>query len=245
MRNIKITIKYDGTKYKGWQRLKDNDKTIQQKVEETLSRIINEDIRIIGSGRTDAGVHAIGQVANFNTKSDILVNDLQEYLNIYLPQDIVVEKIEEVHERFHARYNAVSKTYLYRIWNGVNRDPLIRNYSEHVQDKLNINVMMKAAAVLVGEHDFTSFTSSKSKKKSNVRNVYSIDITRNSGVIEVIIKGNGFLYNMVRIIIGTLLEVGKENMKPSFVQEILDKKNRELAGPTASAKGLYLVKVEY
>ncbi|MTI47440.1 tRNA pseudouridine(38-40) synthase TruA [Sporosalibacterium faouarense] len=245
MRNIKLLIKYDGSKYKGWQRLKNSDKSIQQKIEETLSRITQEDIKIIGSGRTDAGVHAIGQVANFKTNSDMILNDLQDYLNIYLPQDIVIGEVKEVHDRFHSRYNAIRKTYLYKIWNEKYRNPFVRNYSEHINESLNVEAMEKGAKFLVGENDFSSFVTSKSKKKSNVRTIYSIDITKSDGLIEIKIVGNGFLYNMVRIIVGTLIEVGKGNLKPQKVNDILKKKNRQLAGPTASAQGLYLVEVEY
>ncbi len=245
MRNIKLIIQYDGTKYKGWQRLKNTDNTIQEKIEKTLSMIVNEDIKIIGSGRTDAGVHAFGQVANFNTSSKINVEELHNYLNTYLPQDIVVLKAKEVDERFHSRYNAVSKTYLYKIWNNKNSNPFLRKYSEHIIDRLDVKTMKEASSLLIGEHDFTSFCTTKSKKKSKERKIYSIDIKRNDKIIEIKVIGNGFLHNMVRIIVGTLLEVGKGNIKPEYVKEILNKKNRSFAGPTVSAKGLYLVEVEY
>lgn len=245
MRNIKLIIKYDGSKYKGWQRLKKDDKTIQGKIEKTLSMITDEEIQIIGSGRTDAGVHALGQVANFNTNSNMSITDFHKYLNIYLPQDIVIEKVEEVNERFHSRYNVVSKTYLYKIFNNKYRDPFLRSYSEHINKKLDVDEMIKAANYLVGEHDFSSFRASKSKKKSNVRIIYGIDIIREGKEIEIIVKGNGFLYNMVRIIAGTLIEVGEGKMKSEKIKEILEKKDRKLAGPTASAQGLYLVEVKY
>lgn len=245
MRNIKLTIKYDGTRYKGWQRLGDSDLTLQAKLESVLSKMSGEPIEIIGSGRTDMGVHALGQVANFKTSSLMRTGEMLDYLYRYLPEDIVLTRIEEVDDRFHARYNAQSKKYLYRIWNHRYHDPFYRKYAEHIPDKLNLEAMRKAASFLVGEHDFSTFKSSRSKKKSNLRNIYSIEIQKNGNTLEIIFHGNGFLYNMVRIIVGTLIEVGLGRMKPETVQEILHKKDRTLAGPTADAKGLYLVEVIY
>ncbi|AFS77725.1 tRNA pseudouridine synthase A [Gottschalkia acidurici 9a] len=245
MRNIKLTIKYDGSRYKGWQRQENTDMTVQEKIENVLKRITNENIEIIGSGRTDAGVHAIGQVANFKTESDMSLKEIKKYFSIYLPDDIVIDRVEEVEERFHSRYNAISKKYLYKIWNGDNLDPFSRKYSVHIEQSLNLEKMRKGAGYLIGEHDFTSFTTDKSKKKSKVRTIYSIDITKNDKSVEILFHGNGFLYNMVRIIVATLIDVGLEKSKPENVLKILEGKNRALAGDTAVAKGLYLLEVEY
>ncbi len=245
MRNIKLTIQYDGTRYKGWQKQDNTEMTVQGKVEAVLNRMTGEDIEVTGSGRTDAGVHAMGQVANFKTESSFSLKEIKDFLYTYLPDDIVVAYAEEVDERFHSRYNAASKKYMYRIWNDKYHNPFWRKYAVHVQESLNIKEMKKAAEYLIGEHDFSSFTTLKSKKKSKVRNIYSIEITKNDSLIDIVVHGNGFLYNMVRIIVGTLLEVGLGNMKADKVKEILDKQDRKYAGSTAIAKGLYLLEVEY
>ncbi|SHH43337.1 tRNA pseudouridine(38-40) synthase TruA [Tepidibacter thalassicus] len=245
MRNIKLTIQYDGSRYSGWQRLGHTDMTIQSKIENVLSKMTSEKIEIIGSGRTDVGVHALGQVANFKTNSKMTTSEMIEYLYKYLPQDIVVTNIEEVEERFHSRYNASSKKYIYKIYNDIYLNPFLRKYTTHISEKLDIDAMKKASLFIIGEHDFTSFRSSKSKKKSNIRTIYSIDIIEKGNLIEIIVHGNGFLYNMVRIIVGTLLEVGLGNMEPENVNYILLSKDRKLAGPIAPAKGLYLLEVEY
>lgn len=245
MRNIKITIKYDGSRYKGFQRLKDNDMTIQGKIEDVLSKMANENIEIIGSGRTDMGVHAYGQVANFKTTSNLSVDKMKTYLYEYLPEDIVITNIEEVDERFHSRYNAKSKVYLYKIYNNKSHDPFLRKYTTHIHKKLDIELMKEASKYFIGEHDFTSFASSKSKKKSNVRIIHSIKITENDGLIEIYFEGNGFLYNMVRIMTGALIDVGHKKIAPEDIKIMLEEKDRTKAADTASAKGLYLYKVSY
>lgn len=245
MRNIKLTMEYDGSRYKGWQKLFDTEMTIQAKLEAVLSKMVDEKIEIIGSGRTDVGVHALYQVGNFKTNSTIHVNDIMQYLYNYLPEDIVVTSAEEVDERFHSQYNVVSKKYTYRIWNSKYHDPFLRKYTAHVHEPLDIDKMRRATAYLIGEHDFTSFHSTRSQKKSSIRTIYSIIIDNRSELIEIICHGNGFLHNMVRIIAGTLIEVGAGRMKPEYIKEIIDKKDRTLAGPTAPAKGLFLVDVEY
>ncbi len=245
MRNIKITIEYDGSRYKGFQRLQDNENTIQGKIEAVLSKMTEEEIEIIGSGRTDMGVHAIGQVANFKTNSDMSIQKIKSYLYEYLPEDIVVRKLEEVEERFHSRYNAESKVYMYKIYNSEMHNPFLRKYSTHIPKNLNIDLMKEASKYLIGEHDFTSFASSKSKKKSNVRTIYSLEIQKNKDIIEIYVHGNGFLYNMVRIIAGALIDVGLKKIKPEDIQTMLENKNRIQASDTAPAKGLYLYKVKY
>lgn len=245
MKNIKMTIKYDGSRYKGFQRLQDNDMTIQGKIESVLSKMTDENIEIIGSGRTDMGVHAYGQVANFKTNSDMSIKKMEAYLYEYLPEDIVVTQLEEVEERFHSRYNAKSKVYLYKIYNNKVHDPFLRKYTTHISKRLDLDLMKEAIQFLIGEHDFTSFASSKSKKKSNIRTIESISIQENNNVIEIYVEGDGFLYNMVRIIAGALLEVGLRKKSPQDIKDILDAKDRTKASDTAPAKGLYLYKVKY
>lgn len=245
MRNIKITIEYDGSRYKGFQRLNDSENTIQGKIESVLGKMADEKIEIIGSGRTDMGVHAHNQVANFKTSSNLSIKKINEYLNKYLPEDIVIKKVEEVEDRFHSRYNVKQKVYLYKINNSKTQDVFLRKYSTHIEKPLDIELMKKASEHLVGEHDFTSFASSKSKKKSNVREIYSITINKNKDIIDIFVEGNGFLYNMVRIIVGALIDVGLHKKTPEDVKIMLDKKDRSEASDTAPAKGLYLYSVKY
>lgn len=245
MKNIKMTIEYDGSRYKGFQRLKDNDNTIQGKIEDVLSKMADEKIEIIGSGRTDMGVHAYNQVANFKTNSNLSVKKINDYLNNYLPEDIVIKTVEEVDERFHSRYNVKQKVYLYKINNSKTQDVFLRKYSTYIEKPLDIELMKKASEYLVGEHDFTSFASSKSKKKSNVREIHSITINKNKDMIDIFVEGNGFLYNMVRIIAGALIEVGLNKKTPEDIKLMLDAKDRSKASETAPAKGLYLYSVKY
>lgn len=245
MRNIKLTIQYDGSRYKGFQRLKDNDNTIQGKIEDVLTRMTEEKIEIIGSGRTDMGVHAYKQVANFKTNSNLSVEKMNDYLYKYLPEDIVIKDIYEVDDRFHARYNAKGKVYLYKINNTKHHDVFLRKYTTHIEKPLDIEAMKEASKYLIGEHDFTSFASSKSKKKSNVREIYSITINKNKEVIDIFVEGNGFLYNMVRIIVGALIDVGLHRKSPEDIKEMLERKDRSQASDTAPAKGLYLYSVKY
>ena len=245
MRNIKLTIQYDGSRYKGFQRLKDNDNTIQGKIEDVLTRMTEEKIEIIGSGRTDMGVHAYKQVANFKTNSNLSVEKMNDYLYKYLPEDIVIKDICEVDDRFHARYNAKGKVYLYKINNTKHHDVFLRKYTTHIEKSLDIEAMKEASKYLIGEHDFTSFASSKSKKKSNVREIYSITINKNKEVIDIFVEGNGFLYNMVRIIVGALIDVGLHRKSPEDIKEMLERKDRSQASDTAPAKGLYLYSVRY
>ncbi|GAA0121163.1 tRNA pseudouridine(38-40) synthase TruA [Clostridium faecium] len=245
MRNLKLTIEYDGSRYKGWQRLGDNDNTIQGKIEGVLSKMTNENIELIGCGRTDGGVHAENYIANFHTNCMLSEEMMINYLYEFLPEDIVVKKIEEVEERFHARYNAKAKTYIYKINNGKFRNVFNRKYVYHIDEKLNLENMIKASKILVGTHDFQSFTTLKSKKKSTVRTINYINIDKNEDLIEIEINGDGFLWNMVRIITGTLLQVGTGKISVDEVGIILNKKKREEAGPMAQAKGLYLKEVIY
>ncbi len=240
-----MTVQYDGSRYLGWQRLGDSDKTIQGKIEMVLSAMTGENIEVIGSGRTDAGVHAIKQVANFRTQSRMPLEAMLDYCYRYLPEDILIPDMQEVDERFHSRYNAKAKKYLYRIWNDKFHNPFYRKYTCHIPDCLDIDLMRAAARYLVGEHDYTSFTSLKSKKKSKVKKVYSIDIEMKDKMIDILFYGNGFLYNMVRIMTGTLIEVGLGKISPDSVESILRGKDRSLAGYTAPSNGLFLYDVEY
>ncbi len=245
MKNIKLTIEYDGTRYRGWQRLADSENTIQGKIEKVLSIMTGEVIEIIGSGRTDAGAHALGQVANFKTNSNISEKDIKDYCNQYLPEDIVIKNVGKVDERFHARYNATSKKYLYRVWNSKAPTAFHRKYTYHVPQELDLKAMKRAVGLLVGKHDFRAFSSVKSKKKSTEREVYSIEILELGEEINFIIHGNGFLYNMVRIIVGTLLEIGEGKRKVESISEIFKEGERAKAGITVPAQGLYLYEVYY
>ncbi|MFX0561224.1 tRNA pseudouridine(38-40) synthase TruA [Tepidibacillus infernus] len=244
-RKFKITIEYDGSRYKGWQRLANTENTLQQKIETLLSRITGETIEIHGSGRTDAGVHAYGQVAHFETHADLNLDKFLFTCNEMLPQDIVFKDIEEVPMDFHARFSAKGKKYVYRVWNSPIPSAIERKYTFHVADSLNIEAIKKAASFLIGEHDFQSFTAMKSKKKLTVRRIYSIEITKKEELIEFYYHGEGFLYKMVRIMTGTLIEVGLGKRQPEEVLEILEQKKRIYAGETVPSQGLFLLHVEY
>jgi len=245
MKNYKLTIQYDGARYKGWQRLGNGDQSIQGKIENVLTEMAGQKMEIIGCSRTDAGVHALHQVANFHMNMDKEPSDIHAYLNKYLPNDISITKVEIVPDRFHARYNAKDKTYLYRIWNETYTNPFARKYSMHVAEELNLANMNKAAKHFIGKHDFTAFSNAKSKKKSMVREIHAIKIEKDAGFIQIRITGDGFLYNMVRKIVGTLLEVGLGKIKEDQIPFILEEKNRALTGMMAEANGLLLERVEF
>lgn len=245
MRNIKITVAYDGTRYNGWQRQDNTDNTIQGKIETLLSRMTGEEIEIHGSGRTDAGVHAHGQVFNFHTECRMTTEDIMEYMNEYLPMDIAVLKVENAEERFHSRLNVKRKTYCYRIWNSKIPNVFERKYSYYIPEELDVDPMKKAAEHLVGKHDFKSFCSNKRMKKSSVRVIDGITFEKDGGMLTIRYCGNGFLYNMVRILTGTLIEVGKGERDPEDMKRILESLDREQAGFTAPAQGLFLEHVEY
>ncbi|GAE37115.1 tRNA pseudouridine(38-40) synthase TruA [Halalkalibacter akibai] len=244
MNNYKLMIQYDGGRYKGWQRLGNGENTIQGKIETVLSEMVGRKIEIIGSGRTDAGVHALGQVANVKLSENFTVKEVKEYLNRYLPHDISVTEVTLVPDRFHSRYNAKDKTYLYKIWNEDYTHPFMRKYSLHIEKKLHIDNMVKASQLFVGEHDFTAFSNAKSKKKTNTRTIHSITIQDNQGFIDIRVCGDGFLYNMVRKMVGTLIEVGLGEKEPEQVLTILESKDRSQAG-FADATGLYLEGISF
>lgn len=245
MKNIKMTIEYDGGRYLGWQRLSDSDKTIQGKVENILTNMTGTKVEIIGSGRTDSGTHAKGQVVNFKTASNMDFSAMLDYLNRYLPQDIVVKKLEEVPERFHARYNAVGKTYSYRVWNSAIPSAFERNYSYQYPEKLDIDKMNEACKKLIGTHDFIGFSSLKKSKKSTVRTIDDITIQREGNVLHFTFTGNGFLYKMVRIIMGTLLDIGAGVTEPEYIDTIFKSGIRSNAGMTVPSQGLFLDEVYY
>lgn len=243
MRNIRLDICYDGTRYNGWQRLP-GQLTIQGKLEEILSRILNEKIEVSGSGRTDAGAHAKGQVANFHTTSDLTCENICSELRRYLPEDIGILSCKEVNPRFHARLNARQKTYCYRIWNSEMPCVFERRYVYVLTDTLDIEAMRKGSSYLLGEHDFSCFCANKNMKKSTVRRIDSIEIFRMGNEIQFYVTGDGFLYNMVRIMVGTLYEVGIGKREAESLKGLFGKR-REEAGVLFPAKGLSLMEVKY
>lgn len=244
MRNIKLIIEYEGTNYAGWQ-IQKNAKSIQGTLESALKRIIGEKGRLISCGRTDSGVHAIGHVVNFKTKSKIPLSNLQRGLNSILPRDIVIKEVKEVALNFNSRFDAKSKVYRYTILNRSYPQALCRNYFYYVPYKLDLNTMKREAKCLVGRHDFKSFQAADKKERSSIRTIKKLEVERKKDVIEVEIEADGFLYNMVRNIVGTLIEIGRGRFKAGSMKKILKAKNRDLAGPTAPARGLCLVEVKY
>lgn len=245
MRNIRIKVTYEGTRYQGWQKQESSDNTIQGKFEKLLSRMCEEEITVQGSGRTDAGVHALGQIVNFHTSCNMSLQDMLHYMNQYLPEDIAVVEITEVPERFHSRLNAKGKRYSYRIWNSAIPNVFWRRYAHTVEGVLDIEAMKRAAVLLCGEHDFKAFTSTKKGKKSTVRRIDSIEIVREGDLITFTFTGNGFLYHMIRILVGTLLEVGKGARSVDSIPAVLASEKRENAGELVPGKGLVLEEVYY
>lgn len=245
MRNFKMVLQYEGTRYQGWQKQESTGNTIQGKLETLLSKLAGSPIEVHGSGRTDAGVHAYGQVANFKMNTGKTQEELFEYINQYLPEDIAVIKLVEVPERFHSRLNAKHKIYRYRVMNSSLPHVFARRYVYQVPEKLDMEAMQTAADKMCGEHDFQAFTSAKKGKKSTVRRVDSIKIERVGDEIWFTFFGNGFLYHMVRIMMGTLLCVGKGELEADTIPMILASKDRQQAGPLVPAKGLALMEVFY
>ena len=245
MPTIKLIIEYDGTHYQGWQ-VQPKGPTLQGIIEEKLVLLTGEKMHLIGSGRTDAGVHAFGQVAHFKTKSKMDVHTIQRALNSLLPPDIVVQKAEEVEEGFHARKSCKSKVYEYRILNQNIRSAFYREYAWHIPQKLDLDEMRKATQRLIGEHDFSSFQSVGTPTRTPIRKVLRAEWKRGrDGLIWVEIEANGFLKQMVRAIVGTLVEVGRRKITPEEFQGILESRDRKKAGPTAPAHGLFLKQVKY
>ena len=245
IRNFKITLAYDGTRYSGWQKQGNTGNTIQGKLEKVLSAMFGTAVEVQGSGRTDAGVHAAAQVANFKMDTKTSAAEVCRYLRMYLPQDIGVLSVEEVDERFHARLSAKRKTYRYRIWNSEVPNVFERKYLYLCPEPLDIEAMEACVPYFLGTHDFRAFCSNPDLKKSSVRTIYEMRLERLGHEIRLTVTGSGFLYNMVRLIAGTLLEAGRGHLRPAEIPEILESQDRRRAGPMAPACGLCMMEVEY
>ena len=245
MRNIKLVIEYDGKEFNGWQK-QPTKLNIQGNIEQAIKQITGEEVDLTASGRTDAGVHAFGQVANFKTNSNIPTDKIAIAINTKLKRSIRILSAEEVDERFHSRLSCKKKTYRYVINNSEFSSAIYRNLETHISQRLDIEKMQEASKYFIGEHDFKAFKASGTSSKSSVRTIYKLDVKQmpqNRIYIEV--TGNGFLYNMVRIISGTLVDVGIGKIKPNEIEKIIKSKNRQQAGKTLPPNGLYLLNVEY
>ena len=244
MRNIKLTISYDGTLYKGWQTQK-NGRTVQSEIEKAIFKVLGSRHVLYGASRTDSGVHAKGQVANFKTVSLLPIKKIPIALNAVLPQDILIKKAEDVPLSFHSRFDAKEKLYRYCIVNSRSRDPFSERYVWRVSYRLDADLMQREALCLVGTHDFKCFQASDNRERASIRTLKSLTVKRTGRKIYIDVRGDGFLYNMVRNVAGTLVDVGRGYLPPKSVIEILLSKDRKKAGPTAPAKGLFLLKVSY
>ena len=241
---VKMVVAYDGTNYCGWQ-IQPNGVTIEQKLNEALTDLLQEPIKVTGASRTDAGVHSLGNVCIFDTNTRMPAEKISYALNTRLPEDIVVLDSCQVPESFHPRFSKSRKTYEYRILNQKFRNPTRRLDTHFYYYDLDVEAMQRAAAYLVGEHDFKSFASTGGQAETSVRTIYSLDVEKRDSIITIRVKGNGFLYNMVRIIAGTLIKVGAGEILPEEIPAILEAKDRSAAGPTAPAKGLTMIGLEY
>ncbi len=247
MKNYRFIIEYDGSKYNGWQRLKENDNTIQGKIENVLSLMTEARVNIIGLGRTDAGVHAIGQTANALMETRLNTEEIKDYMNRYLPNDIRINSVDIVSDRFHSRYNASWKIYTYYIYTGKKPSVFKRKYLYNYGKSLDLKAMKQAADFLTGEHDFRSFCGNKHMKKTCIRTIHSIEIDfdQEDEIISISYTGDGFLQYMIRIMTGTLIEIGRGDRRPEDINYILDKRDRQFAGFTAPPEGLFLEKVSF
>lgn len=243
--NYKMIIQYDGTRYNGWQRQKGTENTIQGKLESILSKMSGKPIEIQGAGRTDAGVHARGQAANFVLDTELPPEEIKNYINEYLPDDIGVLKLTEASPRFHSRLNAIGKVYQYRIGKSRAQNVFDRKYMYIYSKPLDVDTMRAASQYLLGQHDFKSFCGNARMKKSTIRTIHAIDIEENQSEIKITYSGNGFLQYMIRILTGTLLEVGEGMRTPESIPELIACQDRSLAGATAPACGLTLLEVKY
>ncbi len=244
-KNYKLKISYDGSRYFGWEHQPDRE-TIQGKIETVLARMVDKDmVDVIGAGRTDAGVHARAMIANVHLDTQMSPEEIRDYANRYLPDDIAILEVREAADRFHARYKAVGKTYQYTCFDGPVKPVFDRKYYTPLDQELDVEVMQEAAHFLEGKHDYKSFCGNSRMKKSTVRIVDTITVRRRKGYVYLTFHGTGFLQNMVRIMSGTLIEVGLGRKRPEEVGEILEACDRKVAGPTAPAKGLCLLKVDY
>lgn len=244
MRNVKLTIEYDGTNYCGWQK-QNNEKTIQEEIEKAIYKAVGEVVEVIGSSRTDAGVHARGMVANFKTNATIPFDRFKYAINDKLPDDIAIIESEEVSEDFHARYDSKGKTYCYSIINRQQKPAIGRNYVYHFKWDLDIEKMREACKHFIGKHDFKAFRSLGSSVKTTERTIKELYIESEGEKINIFISADGFLYNMVRIMTGALIDVGHKKIAPEDIKTMLEEKDRTKAADTAPAKGLYLYKVSY
>ena len=244
MRTIKLTIAYDGTDYAGWQ-IQPDRPTVQSVLEEAIQRVTGDHSRTLASGRTDAGVHALGQVVGFRTESKLTPEVLVRALNANLPDDIAVLDAAEVADLFHPIGDSIKKRYRYVIHDAEIRDIFRRRYAWHCRYRLDVEPMARAAEVLLGTHDFSSFESAGAPRESSVRTITDISVVRHGNRIEIEVEADGFLYNMVRAIVGTLVEIGRGSMAEGWMHQVLSAKNRKAAGPTAPPEGLFLVKVDY
>ena len=244
MRRIKLEVAYDGTNYHGWQ-IQPNKITVEEVINRELSHLFGESIKVIGASRTDSGVHALGNVAVFDTQARIPGDKVCYALNQRLPEDIRVQTSKEVPLDFHPRHCNSKKTYRYSILNCTIPKPTKRLYSHFLYLPLDVERMQESANYFIGTHDFKSFCSSKTTVEDTVRTIYQLNISKNEDMVDIVVTGSGFLYNMVRIIAGTLIQIGIGAMNPNEVKEILEKCDRNCAGPTAPAKGLTLIGIEY
>ncbi len=245
MRKIKLKIEYDGTNYHGWQ-IQKNAISVQETIEKSISKLLENKVGIVGCSRTDVGVHAYGQVAHFITDSSIPGDKFSYAINNLLPSDIVIKQSEEVSEDFHSRYSAKGKKYRYLIYNGAHASAIMRNRTYHVRPELDFKNMQKAAKYFVGEHDFAAFQATGGQVRSTVREIFSIELQKKEdNLISIEVSGNGFLYNMVRIIAGTLIYVGMGKIDADEIPLIIDSLDRTRAGKTAPAEGLYLMEIYY
>ena len=241
---ILIRVSYDGTAYSGWQ-IQPNATTVEGMLQQAVSNLFGADIELIGASRTDAGVHALGNVAVFDVDTRIPAPKISYALNVRLPDDIRVWQSIQVEDGWHPRHNDCVKTYEYSIYNDTFENPKKRLYSYFYYGNLDVNMMREAAAYFIGEHDFTAFCSAGSQVADKVRTIYSLDVIQDGREIVLRVKGNGFLYNMVRIIAGTLIKAGTGDIRPQDIPGIIESRDRQLAGPTAPARGLTLVKIDY
>ena len=244
MRNVRLDICYDGTRYKGWQRLPNTENTIQAKLETALSRILMEPIEVVGSGRTDAGTHAAGQVANFHCQSELPCQEILLQLRRYLPEDIGIYSCKNVSQRFHARLNAKTKTYRYRLWNSEKPCVFQRRYVYVDTRKVDVGQMRNGAEAFLGEHDFSAFCANRKMKKTTIRYIQSFSIDKLEDEIVFTVTGNGFLHNMVRILVGTLLEVGRGERSVESIPSLFGAERKE-AGECVPSCGLCLMEVTY
>lgn len=241
---VLLTVAYDGSGYYGWQ-IQKGFVTVQQRLQEALTQLLKQPVEVRGASRTDTGVHAIAQGAVFNAETTIPVEKMPYAVNSFLPDDIVVTGAREVDEEFHPQYSVIDKTYEYKILNSEFKDPRLNRYTDFVRGHINIEEMQKACKYFLGEHDFKAFCASGSTAKTTVRTIYSLEVEKEGNIVTIRVKGSGFLYNMVRILAGTLVYVGKGKIKASEIEEIIKSRDRTRAGKTLIPNGLTLVEVNY